>query len=74
MLFADLGIQFDCGRLLHKDLTLNFEGATENERKDNARPGIAAVDNTRTFRIDHSDKFRSHFASVLVYCYLIFSM
>jgi len=25
----------------------------------------------RTFGIDHSDEFRSHFASVLVYCYLI---
>jgi len=33
----------------------------------------AGVDNTRTFGIDHSDKCRSHFASVLVYCYLIFS-
>jgi len=33
---------------------------------------IAGVDNARTFRIDHSDKFRSHIASVLVYCYLFF--
>ena len=31
---------------------------------------VAGVDNARTFGVDHSDKFRSHFDSVLVYCYL----
>ena len=42
---------------------------TDNARMDKARQ-VAGVDNARTFGIDHSDKFRSHFASVLVYCYL----
>ena len=36
------------------------------------RDQVAGVDNARTFGIDRSDKFRSHFVSVLVYCYLIF--
>ena len=35
-----------------------------------ARDQVAGLDNARIFPIDHSDKFRSHFASVLVYCYL----
>jgi len=47
--------------------------ATENARRDNARDQVAGVDNARPFWID-SDKFKSHFASVLVYCCLIFSM
>ena len=41
-------------------------------RERTTRDQVAGVDNARTFGIDHSDKFRSHFASVLVYCYLIF--
>jgi len=41
-------------------------------RERTTRDQVAGMDNTRTFWIDHSDKFRSHFASVLVYCYLIF--
>ena len=44
---------------------------TENARKDNARPGSRGgqCDNMRPFGIDHRDKFRSHFALVLIYCY-----
>jgi len=34
------------------------------------RDQVAGVDNARTLGIDHSDKFISHFASVLVYCHL----
>jgi len=42
-------------------------------RERTTRDQLAVVDNARTFGINHTDKFRSHFASVLVYCYLFFS-
>jgi len=41
-------------------------------RERKTRDQVAGVDDARTFGIDRSDKFRSHFASVLVYCYPIF--
>jgi len=50
-----------------------IEGATENARNDNVRPGIAETDNATTFRIDHNDEFRAYFNSLLVYCCLIFT-
>jgi len=43
-------------------------------RERTTQDQLAGVNNAGTFGIDRSDKFRSHFASVLVYCYLIFSM
>jgi len=40
-------------------------------RERTTRDQVAGVDDVRIFGIDHSDKFRSNFVSVLVYCYLI---
>jgi len=46
-----------------------YKGDWKREKRQRETVKTAGVDNARTFGIDHSDKFRSHFA-ILVYCYL----